>query len=247
MECMNRAEMVESLLVDGYVIPPHLQDMMRLPLIAQRSDEWFELRKLAITGSIVDTVVGNNKYQTYDDLVMEKAGKPTSFKGNAATQWGTELEPKAICLFEEKMGCKVIEMGLTMHPNYKYLAHSPDGIAVFKDRPPALIEVKCPLYRNICAGIVPVYYMGQVKLGLSVFNVDECFFIQYKPDPYTLDVTTIHNESGWLNAHLPKFEEFWKDVAHWREVGYHLHPKFKSCKSGVKRKNAFADKLLIMD
>jgi len=239
--------MLTRLVDEGYIIPNDLQSTILRPFIAQRSERWFELRKLAITGSIVDTVIGNNKYQTYDDLVMEKAGKPTTFKGNAATKWGTELEPKAIAEFEEAMKCKVIEMGLTLHPSYQYLAHSPDGIAVFKDRPPALIEVKCPLYRNITAGLVPAYYMGQVMLGLSVFNVDECFFIQYKPTPHTLDITVIHNEALWLEKHLCTFQDFWKDVAHWREIGYTKHPKFKESKSGEKRKNEYAEKLLIVD
>ena len=204
------------------------------PLIPQRSDEWFKLRKTRITGSMCDTLVGSNPFQSWDQLVCEKAGMPVEFKGNAATQHGIENEDKAIKLYEQHTGRVVKELGLTQHPTIDILAHSPDGISMKPVNseaqggdPPILLEVKCPFRRKIKPGQVPKYYLGQVQLGLFVFNLKMAHFVQYTEDPFVLDITVIERDERWLDTHMPAFRQFWKEVEFWKEAGYKKHPYYQ--------------------
>ena len=204
------------------------------PLIPQRSDEWFRMRKTRITGSMCDTLVGSNPFQTWDQLVCEKAGMPVEFKGNAATQHGIDNEDKAIRLYEKETGRVVRELGLTQHRTIDILAHSPDGIslkAVGSDATggdaPVLLEVKCPFRRQIKRGKVPKYYMGQLQLGLFVFDLRVAHFVQYTEDPYVLDITVVDRDEGWLAANMPHFERFWDEVEFWKRVGWKRHPFYQ--------------------
>ena len=207
------------------------------PLVPQRSQEWFRLRKTRITGSMCDTLLGTNRFQTWDEVVAEKAGMPVTFQGSAATQHGIDLEEEAILLYAKETDRTVVELGLTKHPHVDILAHSPDGISlkrrddtrdasVAPDRP-ILLEVKCPYTREIKPGVVPKYYMGQLQLGLSVFDLEQAHFVQYRRDPYVLDITTVTREEGWLQKHLPTFYKFWEEVEYWKATGWRRHPHFQ--------------------
>ena len=185
-----------------------------------------------------DTLLGTNRFQTWDQLVCEKAGMPVEFRGNAATQHGIDNEDKAIRLYEEAVGRKVFELGLTEHATIDILAHSPDGISLktkdgrvmeerFAGEEPVLLEIKCPYKREIKKGKVPTYYMGQLQLGLFVFDLKEAHFVQYKEDPYTLDITIVKRDEGWLEEHLPKFRRFWDEVNYWKTRSWRRHPFYQ--------------------
>lgn len=262
------------------LVTPWIRQCINAPFVPQRSAEWFELRRSRITGSMCDTLLGTNRFQTWDELVAEKAGMPVVFRGNAATQHGIDNEPKAIRLYEEQTGRHVVDLGLTGHPTIDILAHSPDGISLKRttapprapqtqqcaadfeeeapalqraassgerasdadeyrlldeaaegvdadaddDSAPVLLEIKCPYSRKITPGTVPKYYVGQLQLGLHVFNLKRAHFVQYKEDPYTLDITVVHRDEGWLERHLPRFEQFWREVDYWKRVGWRRHP-----------------------
>ena len=67
----------DKLRQQGYRLDGHQRvvDIIDDPFkIKQGSPEWFEARKNKITGSIADTVLDNNSYQTYWQLVNEMAG-----------------------------------------------------------------------------------------------------------------------------------------------------------------------------
>ena len=217
--------------LDQYHLTPWIRKCIETPLVPQRSQKWFELRKTRITGSMCDTLLGTNRFQTWDQVVAEKAGCPVEFKGNEATQHGIDNEDKAIKLYEKETGRSVVELGLTQHSSIDILAHSPDGISLKSqsddrvgDDEPILLEVKCPYKREIKKGKVPNYYMGQLQLGLFVFDVKKAHFVQYKETPYTLDITVVERDEEWLQRNMPLFEQFWKDVEYWKTVGWKKHP-----------------------
>lgn len=220
---------------------------LKSDLIHQRSAEWFEMRKTKITGSMCDTLLGSNPFQSWDQLVCEKAGMPVEFKGNEATQHGIDNEAVAIKLYEETTGRVVKELGLTAHPSIDILAHSPDGISLKPidsiaqgESEPILLEVKCPFRRQIKQGHVPKYYMGQIQLGLHVFDLQNAHFVQYKKEPYTLDITVVARDELWLENNLPIFEKFWDEVKLWKQIGWKKHPYYQrnnrqDCLSELKR------------
>ena len=213
----------------GYIVPEQIASFIDTPLIPQRSDEWFALRHDRITGSVVDTIVGNNPFGDVHDLVLEKAGMPSTFHGNEATEWGTLHEPIAIAEYEKVTGRRVVELGLTPHRTCPLLAHSPDGISLSTAGPPKLLEVKCPFSRKIKAGVVPPYYLGQLQLGLDTFDLQGAHFVQFRPAKdgaeRTLDITTVVRDESWLPTHLRSFESFWSEVEFWRANGWQRHPK----------------------
>ena len=211
---------------DGYILTPWIAQCIDMPLIPQRSDAWFELRKARITGSVVDTILGNNPYGDYDQLVCEKAGMPVAFKGNDATAHGTLYEPMAIEQYCCRTGRHVVELGLTPHRACSTLAHSPDGISLSKASDPVLLEIKCPLRRTIKPGQVPAYYVAQLQMGMDLFDLKAAHFVQFKPDPHVLDITVVPREEGWLARHMPALERFWADVQRWQATGWQEHPKY---------------------
>ena len=214
----------------GYRMTSRLAECIDAPLIPQRSDEWFELRKKRITGSIVDTILRTNPFADYEELVCEKAGMPVVFRGNEATAHGTKCEPIAISEYVRRTGRRVVELGLTPHTSTPLLAHSPDGISLSLSSEPVLLEIKCPLRRTIKPGKVPPYYMGQSQMGMDLFDVNYAHFVQYKPatDEHeeTFDLTVVPRENGWLERNLPVFKTFWEEVERWRREGWQRHPKY---------------------
>lgn len=217
--------------LSNFYLTNRIKECIETPLIPQRSQKWFELRRTRITGSMCDTLLGSNRFQTWGQVVAEKAGCPVEFKGNAATQHGIDNEDKAIKLYEKETGRSVVELGLTQHPSIDILAHSPDGISLKSvsdisdgDIEPILLEIKCPYKREIKKGKVPEYYMGQLQLGLFVFDLKKAHFVQYKETPYTLDITTVQRDENWLNKNMPLFIKFWEDVEYWKNIGWRRHP-----------------------
>lgn len=205
---------------DGYVTTARVEEVRAIPLVEQRTPQWFKQRERRITGSIVDTLLGNNPYQTIHALVSEKSGVKTPFMGNMATRHGNKYEPIAIQRYCEEYDRKHVELGVIPHATVDFLAHSPDGIALSKVLKPVLIEVKCPLTRKIEPGVVPKYYMNQVLMGLEVFNLEECHFIQFRPatgtTPEEFDVTVVYRDKDWLSKNLRAFERFWEAVDAYR-------------------------------
>lgn len=218
--------MSAALCEQGYVMTPWIAECIDMPLVPQRSEEWFELRKSRITGSVVDTILGNNPYGDYDQLVCEKAGMPVAFKGNDATAHGTKYEPVAIEEYCRVTGRHVVELGLTPHRSCTMLAHSPDGISLSKASDPVLLEIKCPLRRVIKPNQVPPYYMAQLQMGMELFDLHAAHFVQFKPEPPEFDITVVPREEGWLARHMPALEKFWEDVQRWQATGWQEHPKF---------------------
>ena len=210
---------------NGYTMTERIAECIDRPHIPQRSTEWFELRSRCITGSIADTIVGNNTFfGSYEQLILEKAGKPQSFTGNAATRHGQHYEPVAINEYMRRTNRHVVELGLIPHATIDILSHSPDGISLSKTGPPVLLEIKCPMSRKIKSGVVPKYYMAQLQLGMEVFDLEEAHFVQYQPDPLVFDLTCVKRDPNFMAESMPKFEKFWADVLLWRSVGWTNHP-----------------------
>ena len=143
---------------------PTVESLLKIPQYEQRSPEWFEQRRNAITASDMPTVLKENEYKTPWSLLLDKCdSNPKPFIGNEATRWGTHYEDTAIEKYSEIKNKKVLAFGLLIHPDYPWLGGSPDGITTDG----ILLEVKCPLKRKIVHGEVPHHYLSQVLLNLE--------------------------------------------------------------------------------
>jgi hypothetical protein len=110
--------------------------------------------------------------------------------------------------------CKYIEIGFVKHPSYSYMGASPDGLLLFKDRAPILIEIKCPYSIYESGGKLERSnmnkYRGQMQLQMHVMGVDECHFVQYNPDTGELIYDVVFVDPDFMNN--PIFPQFMVDV-----------------------------------
>jgi putative phage-type endonuclease len=214
---------------------PVVQALIEKDYAAQRSEEWLALRGKMLTASDAATAIGVNKYEKPDELILKKCGL-NKFSGNEATEHGNKYENVARDLYCEKYGEVAHEIGLHPHPLYNWLGGSPDGIT----ESGKLLEIKCPLRRKI-TDEVPEHYLPQLQLLMEILNLEECDFIQYKPEEITWPnppefmVTHVKRDRQWFAEQLPIMDAFWKRVLWHREHGYEeLLPKPK--KTRVTRK-----------
>jgi len=160
-------------------------------LAIQGSAEWLANRTYNIGGSEMSIITGENPYSAIDNLVANKLGFST-FSGNIATRWGklfeyvTQIISTIVLEIDEIKETGSLDGAV---PNQKY---SPDGLAVIKVHCADIInnekintleyciilfEFKSPL-NSIPDGIIPSYYLPQVKTGLcSIPITDFAIFI----------------------------------------------------------------------
>jgi len=205
----------------------------------QGTIEWHKERFKRLTASDIDAVLNIRKYKTRQSVFKSKTMPFVKSKNNYNTLHGITYENEAISRFEEKYDKKVYRLGLVEHESEPWLGASPDGICCTGE----LIEVKCPTSRKILAEYplgCPEEYYCQVQMQLFCCNLNECFFIQYKPafgvwTDEQLLVTTVKRNPKWWEESLPRLREFWNEVLlfrqkyiDWQKINYHeLHEKEK--------------------
>lgn len=199
---------------------PKVAQLIAKAYVKQGTQEWLDLREGKLTASDMATAIGENPYEKPRDLILKKCGlKP--FTGNSATAWGTKWEDVARDIYCERHDEVAHEIGLEPHPTIDWLAGSPDGVT----ESGKLIEIKCPMSRAIVPGEVPGHYVAQIQLLMEILDLDECDFIQYKPDeltwpaPAEFDVVNVKRDRAWFAEKRPIAHEVWKRVLWHRENG----------------------------
>lgn len=161
-----------------------------LPYFPQRSPEWFKMRENCVSASSWGQALGFVHYANSSpkDLIRGKVAPETLPPfDDTYTRWGVKYEEVATRTYEAKVGIRVEEFSLVVHPEYDFLGASPDGI-----RPDGvMLEIKCPPKREI-TGIPPYYYWIQMQGQLEVCNLEKCDFLECK-------ITEFQNEDDfWL-------------------------------------------------
>ena len=193
----------------------HFDYLRNLPQPVQKSREWFQLRDGIITASAAADILGESKYGSRADMILDKIGLlPDKYKENMFVHHGKKYELIATKIYEHLFNTKVTEFGLVLYQNDKsddvkinFMGASPDGISscVTLDGKPnpligRMLEIKCPLKRKIETsgpiddGICPHYYWVQVQMQLACCKNEECDFWQcniqeYSDDDWALDNT----------------------------------------------------------
>lgn len=158
--------------------------LRRIPQFEQRSQEWYDVRKLMVTASDIATVINDNPYQKSIAVLRKKCGYDDKFTGNKFTEWGVKYEEIANMIYQVDYNTKVIEFGLIQHPYISFLGASPDGITVDG----IMLEIKCPYVRKLDPNKdhegVPHYYWVQVQIQLEVCELEYCDFQQCELKEY---------------------------------------------------------------
>jgi len=188
----------------------------------QRSAEWFKERNTMVTASEVASVVGKNKYSSYNAALKNKVGSILGpehgigqpFKGNIMTEWGNTHEDRVRDRFCEEYNEICHETGCLRHPFYSFLGASPDGIL----ESGSLLEIKCPYMRTPVEGVVPEGYMEQMQMQMEVCNLNTCYYVEWKPktmfqEDDTFLVQLIQRDVTWMSRNLETIEKFWTEVS----------------------------------
>jgi putative phage-type endonuclease len=153
-----------------------LNVLLQLPLMKQRTTEWFEARKTRLTASdLYDAVKGGN---VSIRLAKKKANivvDNINYNAIPALKWGTMFEPMATRCYSQRMNNIAIhDFGLICDTSNEHFGASPDGINELG----IMLEIKCPYSRKIEDGIIPDKYRMQIQGQLAVCKLKECDYIE---------------------------------------------------------------------
>ena len=156
-----------------------VEQLLQIPKIEQKSDEWYRTRENLITASDFAQALGHGKFGTQIDIIKKKV-KPVdeslNSKSNPFFKWGNMFEPVASKIYSlMHNNVKIHEFGLIQHPKRPYFGASPDGITEYG----VMLEIKCPYKRKIeNGGDVPKQYYYQIQGQLDVCQLEECDYFE---------------------------------------------------------------------
>lgn len=155
--------------------------LQMIPVIQQRTPEWFEARSKMISASDFAQALDEAKFGTQKDFFKKKCGfEDQVFDPYCAPlKWGCMFESVASDIYTLRNKYKVFEFGLLKHPTIKHFGASPDGINEFG----VMLEIKCPYKRKI-TGEVPQQYYYQIQGQLDTCGLKECDYLESEFQKY---------------------------------------------------------------
>jgi putative phage-type endonuclease len=171
----------------------------------QRSDAWLAARSTLITATDIAAILGVGRFGTAEGIMYKKCGFKKRFcqRSIDAMAHGVKFEDDARDEYCRITGERVHEVGLVIHPEHVFLGASPDGIT----ESGKLIEIKCPT--GPLRTEVPDYYMTQIQLGMECTDLDQCDYMEYKPDTKELRIINVKRDRDWFSKSLPILRAFW--------------------------------------
>jgi putative phage-type endonuclease len=174
---------VKNRVVDIKQYRDELKVLLQLPLMKQRTTEWFEARKTRLTASdLYDAIkVSSGGSDTSVSIKLAKkkanivAADTINYNAIPALKWGTMFEPMATRCYSQKMNDIAIhDFGLICATDNEHFGASPDGINELG----IMLEIKCPYSRKIVDGVIPDKYKMQIQGQLAVCKLKECDYIE---------------------------------------------------------------------
>lgn len=202
-----------------------LAKLKEIPVIEQRTPEWYEVRKSIVTASDFAQALGEGKFGTQKQFYHKKCGyEEEKFNPSLPPlKWGTMFEPVATTIYQQRFECQVHEFGLIKHPTRSFFGASPDGITDYG----IMVEIKCPYKRKI-TGEVPGQYYYQVQGQLDVCDLQECDYLECEFSCYNCQEEFVQDDeakyekgiiveksSGYLYSDVIDAEDDPKDLLKW--------------------------------
>ena len=197
-------------------------DSKRIASIPQGTQEWLDARKNRLTASNFGAAVGLNRYKSARGLCKDMLW--STFKGNAATRWGSEHEDVARDAYLAHVraeidagtspytSIRVEETGLYVNPDRPWMGSSPDGIVHVTTKDGGshkfLLEIKCPFRKQFYNPPVPVYYNCQIQGVMANMDLPHCDFVVWHPGG--LQITRVSfDQEFWDTTLYPGLESFY--------------------------------------
>lgn len=164
----------------------YLNELLNRKQTEQRTPEWYAQISNIISASEVGTLFAS--VRTRAKLVMTKVGPyqprnqalATPSDSMSAFDWGIRFEPVVKQIYEFKYNATVKELGRLLHQTDPRCSASPDGLIYSSpndERTGRLIEIKCPVTREI-DGKIPKDYYAQIQMQLHVTGLKNCDYVE---------------------------------------------------------------------
>lgn len=190
--------------------------------IEQGSDEWHQIRKGKITGTVLKSIMGTaeKRENALYEIIAERltVGVPDPDDHENPMQRGNRLEPEAVAAFEFETGLQTWVTGFCESDSDSNIANSPDRLIVGEE---SALEVKCPEGKNYVKGwmtnAVPPEYDWQVTQYFVVNEpLEKVYFAMYNPDiqihPLHIIVVTRQMYAAKIQQAIVAEERFLKEA-----------------------------------
>lgn len=187
----QKSKELDNLCIDTFDISNNISQEFIDELILrkqteQRTPEWYAQMTKIISASELGALFSSPR--TRAKLVMAKTVEYTPrFQPLAvpsdymsAFDWGIRFEPVVKQIYEDKYNAKIKDLGRIIHPEDSRCSASPDGLIYecsIKQRKGRLIEIKCPVSREI-TGQIPKEYYAQMQMQLQVTGCKQCDYVE---------------------------------------------------------------------
>ena len=156
--------------------------MKIIPELEQGTDEWLRWRERGIGASEVGTMLGDNPYETAEDLWATKCGLKPPKVTTAAMLRGHRLEPAIRQVYETEISHSLRTPLCAEHDDLPWLRASLDGID--QDHV-EILEIKAAsslgVWRENSFGLV-TYYYWQCQQQLLVTGAERADLFCWMPD-----------------------------------------------------------------
>lgn len=186
---------------------------MKIHQLPQRSEEWFEVRRGKITGTVLKRILGTAKTKetAYWELLADRLSVNTG-SDESDRDRGERLESEAIQAFEAETGKIVDRVGFIQSDENEFIGCSPDGLIENKGVYDEGVEVKCLSSReHIRAWLdnkVPDDYYPQV-IQQFIVNTDlkKVYFVLYDPRVRIRPIHIIEVEREEVKDDIEKYKQ----------------------------------------
>ena len=175
----------------------------------QGSPAWHKWRSRHIGASEVSAILGESDFMSAYDLWLIKTGQKEAFKGNWATQRGTDAEPEIRRLYEELYGVK-LTAPVMEYPYWPILSASLDG---YSEEMVLVVEFKYPSkakHEMAERGFVPETYRAQIQAQLLVSGCGTAHSVSYNGKE--LAVVVVKENKEYQGRILAACQIFWQQV-----------------------------------
>jgi putative phage-type endonuclease len=163
-----------------------LDELVNRKQIEQRTPEWYKQMNTILSASELGSLFGSAR--TRAQLVVSKTvprparNQPLATHSDSMTafDWGIRFEPVVKQIYQHKYGTTLKELGRLIHPTYNKCSASPDGLIYDcpkSERTGRLVEIKCPVTREI-DGNIPKDYYAQIQMQLHVTRLNKCDYVE---------------------------------------------------------------------
>jgi hypothetical protein len=163
-----------------------LDELLNRKQIEQRTPEWYAQMNTIVSASELGNLFASPRIRAKmvvaKTLPYEPRFAPLAVPSDSmsAFDWGIRFEPVVKQIYELKHQATVKELGRLIHPTYEKCSASPDGLVYScenKERVGRLVEIKCPVTREIDGNVPKDYYM-QMQMQLHVTGMKNCDYVE---------------------------------------------------------------------